>query len=428
MKLKGLQLIFDILRGKKQIIVVESPVSEWKHHHKIAINKLRDKYKNGQKIKVAFLMIYSSSTQDLPVFEKMLESDIFDPYIIVHPDIMRSLNNLEKTYKNTKEEMVQRYGETRVLDGCTKDNYIDYTNDFDLMTTNSPYDEMAHPFFRIEYWYNKFIPVFYIGYFHMGRCRVAINNFKMPVFGKFWKFFAENKHSKDMAKTYQIIKDINVVITGYPKLDEIIKRKEQKRERKRIIIAPHHTIDNGDVYMSGFLKYADILLKLPEKYPDIDFVIRPHPMLITKLEQPNYWGVERTNEYFNNLLNFKNVTFSKEGNYYDLFVNSDGILHDCGSFVAEYLCTGHPAGYLSFRPELDYNKAMAEFGRECMNKHYILESEKDIYNFIENIIIRNEDTRKKERTDFVNQELLINKGKTVNKIYDSIINEIKNQG
>ena len=426
MKIKGLQLIFDILRGKKHIEVLETPVSKWKHHHKIAIQKLREKYKNGDKIKVAFLMTYSSSTQDLPIFEKMLESDIFDPYIIVHPDVIRSLNNLEKTYKKTKEEMVKKYGEKRVLDGCTRDNYIDYTDDFDIMTTNSPYDEMAHPFFRTQYWFNKFIPIFYIGYFHMGRCRVAVNNFKMSEFSRFWRFFAENKHSRNMARTYQTIKDINVVVTGYPKLDEIIKIKEGKRERKRIIIAPHHTIDEGDIYLSGFLNYAEILMKLPEKYPEIDFIIRPHPMLITKLEQPDFWGVEKTKEYFDRLLKFDNMTLSNEGDYYELFVNSDGIMHDCGSFIAEYLCTGHPAGYLSFRPELDYNKAMVEFGRECMYKHYILESEKDIYNFIENVIINNEDTRKNERADFVNKELLINKGKTVNEIYDNIIKEIKN--
>ena len=425
MKLKGLQLIFDILREKKQLKVVESPISEWKHHHKIAINKLKEKYNSGKKLKVAFLMMYASSTQDLPVFEKMLNSDRFDPYIIVHPDIMRSINNMEMNYRKTKEEMIKKYGQDRVFDGCTKDNYFDYTNDFDLMTTNSPYDEMAHPFFRIEYWYNKFIPIFYIGYFHMGRCRVAINNFKMPQFNMFWKFFAENKHSKESARIYQKIKDKNVVVTGYPKLDEIIKLKEQKRDRKKVIIAPHHTIDKGDVYMSGFLDYADILLKLPEKYSELDFVIRPHPMLIPKLEQPDYWGVEKTNEYFNKLLSFNNVSLSKEGNYYNLFVNSDGILHDCGSFTAEYLCTGHPAGYLNFRPELNYDKAMTKFGQECIKKHYIIKTENDIYDFIDNIVLNNNDTRKEERMDFVNKELLINKSEVVNKIYDSILKGIK---
>lgn len=73
------------------------------------------------------------------------------------------------------------------------------------------------------------------------------------------------------------------------------------------------------------------------------------------------------------------------GEYIELFATSDAIIHDCGSFIDEYLLVEKPCGYLYFNGE-NQLKAINSYGKELLKKYNILSSEKDIENFIENII------------------------------------------
>ncbi len=58
------------------------------------IDKLKKRYNNGKKLKVAFLYMYATSCQNISIFDKMLSPEsIFDPYFIVNPDIFRSKEN-----------------------------------------------------------------------------------------------------------------------------------------------------------------------------------------------------------------------------------------------------------------------------------------------------------------------------------------------
>lgn len=390
------------------------------------IKKIKIKVKNGEKIKVAFLMMYSSAIQDLGLFELMLKSNIFQPYLIINPDVLRSQENMISTYKHTKDEIIKKYGENNVLDGYIIDtgHFNDYSDNFDMMITNMPYDLMAHDFFKIKYWAGKSIPIIYISYFYMGRCHVTVSNLKSAEFSLFWKFFAENNFVKKLSEKFQIIKGTNVVVTGYPKFDEFNKIEKKQRERKRVIIAPHHTIFNSSIDVGGFLEYYDLLLELPQKYPNIDFVFRPHPLLIQNLKKPSFWGETKTELYLSKLLSSPNITYSTEGNYYDLFVNSDALIHDCGSFMAEYLCTGHPCAYY-MRSSVNMSKAWTKFGRQCLDLHYKLKHKSDFYKFLDDVVIRGNDTKKEERNTFAQKEILINYPNVTKTIFEYLQNELE---
>ena len=416
--------IFDLLIGKKKIKIVKNRVYEWEKQTKKNLKKLRNKVKQGEKIKVAFLIMFATSTQDFGIFEMMLKSDLFDPYIIANPDVSRSRENFEINYNKTVKEMTEKYGVDRVLKGYDyeTDSYTDYTSDFDMMFTNNPYDNMANKYFKIKYWTEKNIPICYISYFYMGRCKITTWNLKRPEASMFWKFFVENNYVKKLAKKHQKIEGANVVVTGYPKLDGLAKIKKEEHSRKRIILAPHHSI-NTDLFAS-FFDYCDTLLKLPEKYPDIDFIFRPHPLLIQNLKKEEFWGEAKTEEYLNKLLNHKNITYSTEGDYFDLFINSDGMFHDCGSFMAEYLCTDHPCAFFLGK-DVDVENTFLEFGIKCLEQHYICKREEDIYNFIDNVIIKGDDPKKEERNRFAKEEIMINYPNATKCIYENIVKELK---
>ena len=408
MRIKFIQNFIDIIRSKTK-------THDIRYFHKIQktvenrIAFLKNKKNNGSKIKVAFLFMYATDCQNLSIFDKMLEDNsIFDPYFIINPDVLRSKDNFDYNYKRSKNELIKKYGSDRVLDGYdyNNDTFIDFTSNFDIATTNNPYDNMAHDFFKISYWAKKSIPIFYISYFYMGRCFVSIDNLKSEAFSYIWKIFVENNYVKKLAQEYEIIKGKNIVVAGSPKMDKLASIVPKNKSRKMIIIAPHHAIDNNEKSVGGFLQYCDILLQLPEKYKDIDFIFRPHPLLFENLRK-KYWGKEKSDKYLNELLSKDNVTYSTEGEYMEMFSNSDALIHDCGSFCAEYLYTGKPCAYL-YKQGLNPDAIWTDFGKKCIDSHYLIKEPNEIEKFIDDVVINENDYLKDTRNEFVENVITVN--------------------
>ena len=403
MHITAVQDFIDLLRGKRK------PILWWLVFQYKLNKKVQEIRKSGKKVKVAFLHMYITSCQHIPIFERMLEDEHFDPYFIVNPDVMRDKQNFDFQYNRTLTQLREKYGEDRVLEGYDYETntYKDFTNEFDIMTTSNPYEKMAHEYFRVSYWANKYIPIFYISYFYMGRCWVTINNLKAPTYDYLWKFFAENKYVVKLARKYQTLKGLNIEVAGYPKLDKMAQVQTKEKDYKSIIIAPHHLIGNSDTDIGCFLQYADLLLELPKKYPDIYFVFRPHPMLETALRDNGFWSEEKTSEYYRKMSEYENVEMSLEGDYLDVFANSDALIHDCGSYAAEYLYTGKPCAYM-LRESVNQKKTHTKFGMKCINSHYLIKNEADFIDFIENVVIKGIDKKKEERNKFAKNEVMFN--------------------
>ena len=408
--------------SKKGIIDKKYLEAYFEYRNKAVFANLVKKYKKKGIIKVAFLHQYATGTQAYPIFDKMLASDIFNPYWIVNPDVLRSKNNFDYQYRRTKDTLIAKYGKERVLDGYDyqKNKYIDYTNSFDLATTTNPYEAMANKLFKIEYW-TSIVPMFYISYFYMGRCFVTIDNLKSLQFSYFWKVFSENNYVKELAKKYQLVKGKNIDVVGYAKMDALSFVKVKKRNRKRVIIAPHHSIEENEMSCGAFLQFSDVILELPKKYPNIDFVYRPHPLLEEKLNK--IWGNEKTKSWLEKILSYPNVEYSVEGEYFDLFVNSDALIHDCGSFMAEYLFVNHPCAYF-INKNANYSKIHTAFGHRCMDAHTLIYNKNDLFNFIDTNVIQGNDEKKDYREAFVKDELIIDNQDVTDKIINIIKREI----
>lgn len=422
MHLTIFQDFIDIIRGKKRTYLY---FNMFRNAYKKRISKLSEKYKNGEKIKVAFLHMYATSIQDVCVFDEMLKDDVFEPYFIVNPDVYRSKENFDYNYNRTKNELIEKYGNERVLDGYNyeKDEYVDYTNNFDIATTNNPYDAMAHQYFKIKYWALKKIPMFYISYFYMGRCHVTVDNLINNEFSYLWTIFAENKTVLDLAKKYQTIKGKNIVITGYPKMDKLSTLDmTNNNDKKIVIIAPHHTIQDNELSLGGFLQYYDAILQLPKKYPEITFVFRPHPMLIENLNTL-YWGEEKTKQYMDELLSNENVIYSTEGDYLELFAKSDALIHDCGSFLAEYLYTDKPCAYL-YKKGLNADKVWTELGKGMVDCHYIVNNSVDLDKFIEDVVIKGDDSLKEKRKKWFENNIKMDYPNVTKNIYKILKNNV----
>jgi CDP-glycerol glycerophosphotransferase (TagB/SpsB family) len=235
-----------------------------------------------------------------------------------------------------------------------------------------------------------------------------------------WKVFYESDKHFNYAKKYSKNSANNVFVSGYPGLDRFLFNnkpendpwKIKDRDIKRIIWAPHHTIIGQDsgLALSNFLKYASFFqtLALSEDV-NVQIAFKPHPLLKSKLYKDRNWGIDKTDNYFEFWKNCSSGLLV-EGDYSDLFLTSDAMIHDSGSFTIEYLATQKPTLFLL--QSLNQLDSLNSFGKEAVYFHYNAKCKIEIEDFINEVVIKGNDLRKNERIAFIKRNLMPPNNKT----------------
>ena len=166
------------------------------------------------------------------------------------------------------------------------------------------------------------------------------------------------------------------------------------------------------------------MLTLAKEYVDrIQFAFKPHPALLTQLYQHPDWGQERTDRYYELWRTMPNSQL-EAGAFIDLFMTSDAMIHDSGSFVVEYHYSKNPAMFVSkdMRPILE---PITDFGKEAHNIHYIGASEMDIRRFVDDVVLQGNDPMRPQREHFFSEYLLPPGGRSVaQNVVDDIVEEL----
>lgn len=284
----------------------------------------------------------------------------------------------------------------------------------DVIFYPQPYNEI----FSQQYNYNNFIDklLCYSPYaFWMSK---GFWSYNFPMHNYAWKlFYSTELHRKDaQAEAYN--KGRNVEVVGYTNADNFLADshcdvwKPQKVRKKKIIWAPHYTIFSGElVEQSNFLWMAELMLELAKKYEDtLQFAFKPHPRLKSELYNHPDWGKQKTDAYYETWATQSNSQL-ETGGFIDLFMTSDAMIHDSGSFCVEYHYTKNPVMYVAKNFE-EQVSVKGEFGQLAMSLHYVGKCKEDIIDFIENAVLKGEDPMKERRHDFYNKYLLPPNGKT----------------
>ncbi len=215
--------------------------------------------------------------------------------------------------------------------------------------------------------------------------------YSSPYLKKCWQIYYENEL---LAKQYGELvkpKHPNSYATGLPMMDELLVPKENVPDqwkkhapgKKRIIYAPHHSINPENWWQSStFLDMGEAMLELAEKYSGkVQWAFKPHPLLRGKLNK--IWGKQRTDDYYRRWSEAEWSQF-ESGKYLGLFKHSDAMIHDCGSFIMEYLYTGNPVMYMMKNDKLD--STWNDGYKQALSMHYHGWTVEDIENFIRNVI------------------------------------------
>ncbi|MCQ2241402.1 glycosyltransferase [Treponema sp.] len=364
-----------------------------------------------KKINIGFYVLYSSSFAAKNLFERLRDSDWCEVKIVVCPDICRGKENEELTLKKETEYLTNRYGKEYVI--CSydykKNAYVDFSETFNAISISNPYDELTHKYYTSNYLRNeKGIPLFYLDYGYQGRLKYSMELFEMESYKNFYRIFCDNNETLEMAKEISNHYEDSISVSGCSKMDSLFNAKKinfDKKFIKTILICPHHTVREWKLQISTFLAYSDFYIELFKKYSNILFVFRPHPLLFTTLREDDLWGNQKCDEYLNKINSFENVIYSTEGDYFDYFVTSDAMIHDCGSFVAEYIYTKKPQLYL-LKNEESKNQ-FTDFGKDMLKVNYEGYNQNDIIDFIENVVLKNDDKLELEREKF-SRQIMVN--------------------
>ena len=95
------------------------------------------------------------------------------------------------------------------------------------------------------------------------------------------------------------------------------------------------------------------------------------------------WGKEKADSYYDSWRNAPN-SHVEEGQYIGLFKHSDAMIHDCASFMVEYLFTGNPVMYL-INKDRDYSN-LSPYIVKAFELHEKGRTQVEIEQFIKNVI------------------------------------------
>ncbi|MFT8797840.1 hypothetical protein [Zymomonas mobilis] len=159
-----------------------------------------------------------------------------------------------------------------------------------------------------------------------------------------WRMYCENEPLYQRMKEKSLRGGDNIVVSGHPKLDRLWESrknpewpiKSEGEKKFRLIWAPHHTIGNGWLDFGIFPQTFGDMLQWAEDAQDIEFVLRPHPLLFNSLlfyKLFNEQQVEQFKKLWNRL---PNTALSEGGDYGPLLAASDAMITEGVSFLAEY--------------------------------------------------------------------------------------------
>jgi len=386
----------------------------FKCRHQYLLRRLHRK----QCINVVFFAMNLPMWRYQNLYDKLVSLHSFNVFIVLSPCVSLS----EEQQKKDIEGLRAYFNQLGI-------SYIDYDIEHsgkgidirnvlkaDVLFYPQPYENVLCSEYDCRNFYDKLL-----GYYPYAFWTV-LGNWSYNTFfhNVAWKlYYSTELHRQDAIK-YSDNHGKNVSVVGYPTADDFLHStfkdvwKRQAKKVKRLIWAPHFTIskERSMVVHSNFLWMSDFMLDIAHLYKDrLQIAFKPHPRLLTELYLHPDWGKEKADAYYDKWSNGYNTQLD-EGDFKDLFMTSDAMIHDCGSFTVEYHYSLNPVMYI-LQDWTKYTDTLSDFGKEAMKAHYIGKNKEDILRFIDSVVLGEEDDMYSIRKDFYERYLLPPNGKSV---------------
>lgn len=376
--------------------------------HQLLLKHLKTK----DKIKVAFFVVHGSVWKLDEVYRLMEADERFEPIIVIIPYVIFGEQQMQQDMRLAYNLFLAKGYQVVKTWNEETNTWLDIKQNInpDIIFYTNPH-ELTKP----EYYIYHFPDVLscYVQYsFHITHLHEM--QYNQPFHNFLWRAFYETAMHRNFAQKYATNKGSNVTVVGYAGTDVFLNPpkiiadpwKIKDRNVKRIIWAPHHTIDDDKSFLSysSFLLYADFFLEIADKYQSsIQFAFKPHPILRPKLSEENVWGKDKTDAYYAQWDSEKNMQLF-EADYTDLFLTSDALIHDSASFMVEYLYLDKPTLY-TLRDD-HVTDRFNEFGRLAFQVHQHAYNTTAILQFLDDTVLGENDIKTEERKTFYKNYLI----------------------
>ena len=375
--------------------------------------RLLARHRGTRPISVMFLISNTASWKVGPVFARMIQDPDFEPIAAICPITGGALlteakkaAELSRVYLDSQGfpyvnmvglDVEQTRAEIRRIDP----HLVFFTNPHNLVPTYLHQEILTS---RLTC---------YVPYHHevmaYGDHQEQYNQYSHNAF---WRIFVSHEQSRQSYETTRIRRDAGVIVTGFPACEPLLAPvqarepspwKQQERKKKRVIYAPHWLL-RPDIKMATIDTFGEAIMNLAQKYrDDVQWALRPHPMLKSSLMETLKWEPKRIEDFFS-FWEQSDFCQIHEDDYLPLFLTSDAIVHDSGSFLAEYLYMKKPAMYLM--TDQTGERYFNEFGRRAIAACDIGRSSEDIERFLNQLINSendNENENAADRSFFTNE-------------------------
>ena len=197
------------------------------------------------------------------------------------------------------------------------------------------------------------------------------NYYNRTMFHTSWKIFFSSVIGRDVYAKYNSVGMPRGLFSGYPRTDIFFDKntefkfewKMTRPDAKKIIWAPHWSILNSMKYAT-FHWNCHFMYEFAKAHPEISWVLKPHPGLFFAAVQAKVFPtLKEFEEYLQKWNELPNAQVYTGAYYQDIFVTSDGLIHDSGSFIAEYQFVDKPMIFLTRA-----NEIFNDLGRTILDK------------------------------------------------------------
>lgn len=239
--------------------------------------------------------------------------------------------------------------------------------------------------------------------------------YQPPIFPACRYIFVESEAHKALFASHKPHLAGRMHVVGHPAIDPYLGPVPTDRSLwklphalKRIIWAPHFTItaDRTAHNFSTFLTYYDFFLEYARTHPDVEFVMRPHPDLLTHMVLMGVKTPEEARSYWTRFNALPNGQVYEGGDVITLFRQSDALILDSIGFLAAYAPSGNPICFLDSMRRQRLNP----IGERLLHSYYAAWDEPEIRHFIEHVVLAGHDDRRSERLETVARLLFMPPG------------------
>ena len=147
-----------------------------------------------------------------------------------------------------------------------------------------------------------------------------------------------------------------IIYKGFPRFD-LINNTKIDTDRKCILWTPRWTVPSKQKYDVGssFLSYYKNFLNYASNHMELDFIIRPHPLMFSNFLKEGLITQTEIDDFKDQCFSLGNVCIDEGADYLSTINKTDIFVADYSSLLLEFFATGRPVIFLAkakgFMPE-----------------------------------------------------------------------------